>query len=332
MLPESKGDFPKALYLDQNKWIDLARAHYGKPGGEPFEAALQAVRRATELARLVVPVSVVNVVEATAHHDSERRERLARFMVELSGNLAMQPHMAVFPWEVKNAVRAFFTEKQLLRIRSSLVRRGVQHAFGKQMRIAGLSPSDEAAALEAMNHPDIAVELLLKEGDARELSEQARKGDEETAAMCERVRARSAAASLTPEQRFGVELAEYFSDGVGQRALQESCEEAGITVTGFFEQLIERGTMKEFFQRIHSLHVLLSLTVARDKDQVRPIHRNDHKDVMGLAVALPYCNLVVSENHWGHMAKTLKFDQQFDTVLLTDARALPEELQRLGCL
>jgi hypothetical protein len=35
MLPASKDDFPKCLYLDQNKWIDLARAHYARPDGRP---------------------------------------------------------------------------------------------------------------------------------------------------------------------------------------------------------------------------------------------------------------------------------------------------------
>ena len=106
MLPDAKDGFPKCLYLDQNKWIDLSRAHYGRPDGEAFQPALKAVRQAVQSGRLVVPISIVNLLEATSHKEPERRERLARFMVDLSGNLAILPFMVVYPWEIKNAVRA----------------------------------------------------------------------------------------------------------------------------------------------------------------------------------------------------------------------------------
>jgi hypothetical protein len=200
------------------------------------------------------------------------------------------------------------------------------------LRIEGLPPDQEADLLEHLNGPEVAVELLLRDGNTRDLQETARKGDEESAAMCERVRARLAAAKLTSDQRIGLELAEYFSKGEGLTTLRGTLQEVGITLQIFFDQLSGRDILKEFFQRISSLDVLLSLTAARNKDLVRPIHRNDFKDVLGLSVAMPYCNLVVSENHWGHMAKALKLDEKYDTVLITDARDLPEQLAKLGCV
>src|ERR1700690_2111405 len=55
-LPENKSQDPKLLCLDQNKWIDLGRAHYGKEGGAPFRAALETVRAAIAAGKLVVAV------------------------------------------------------------------------------------------------------------------------------------------------------------------------------------------------------------------------------------------------------------------------------------
>jgi len=253
-------------------------------------------------------------------------------MVDLSGNLAILPYMAVCPWEIKNAVRAYFSDRLLLLIRSSLIRRGIHTALGKQLRIAGLPPDREAAALESLDGPEVAVELLLQQGNARELDENARKGDEEIADICERARARSATDNLTPDQRYGVELAEYISKGVAHTALLEALQEAGITLPTFFDQLSERGIVREFFQCIYSLDVLLSLTTRRDRDLVRPIRRNDWRDMLGLSIAMPYCNLVVFENHWGHAAKALKLDEKYETVLITDACELPAQLAELGCI
>jgi hypothetical protein len=57
-------DYPKLLCLDQNKWIDLARAHYQKPRGTPFVKALQAVRQAVANGKRVVPITGANLYEA----------------------------------------------------------------------------------------------------------------------------------------------------------------------------------------------------------------------------------------------------------------------------
>jgi hypothetical protein len=86
VLPASKSAFPKLLCLDSNKWIDLGRAFYGRPGGEAFTRALEAVRRAVQSRRLLVPVCGANSDEATQSDDEERRMRLATFMVDLSSN------------------------------------------------------------------------------------------------------------------------------------------------------------------------------------------------------------------------------------------------------
>src|SRR5262245_19444242 len=108
MLPERKGDFPKCLILDQNKWIDLARAHYNKPGGELFREVLRVAREAVSAGKLIIPFSMINAVEAMAARDSDRRERLARFMVDLSQNQTIMPCFVAWPWEVRNAVYQLF--------------------------------------------------------------------------------------------------------------------------------------------------------------------------------------------------------------------------------
>ncbi|HEY7425706.1 MAG TPA: hypothetical protein VH682_15865 [Gemmataceae bacterium] len=332
MLPDSKDGFPKCLYLDQNKWIDLSRAHYGRPDGEAFQPALKAVREAVQSGRLVAPMSIVNLLEATSHKKPEPRERLARFMVDLSGNLAILPFMAVYPWEINNAVRAAFSDLLLLRIRAAIVVRGVHNALGKRMRIDGLPPEEEAKVIEELNGPDMSVKLLLAEGNARNLHETARKGDEEIAQICERKRAAAAAAKLSPEQRLGCEVAELCSQGVGRQWFMKGLKEVGVSLEDCFAQLRAKNKEKEFFRGMPSINVFLSLIATRDQELTRPIDRNDYKDIMGLAVAMPYCNLVVSEKHWGHMAKRLKFDKQYDTILITDARELPEKLAAIGCV
>jgi hypothetical protein len=331
MLPPSKNDFPKCLYLDQNKWIDLARARYRRAEGEPFQDSLRAVQAAVEAGKLAVPFSVINALEAMAPRDSGRRDRLARFMVDLSGNRTVLPCFVIWPWEVRNAIYQLFGRPEPTAIRPALVRRGLANAFGKVARVSGPTAEVELAALREIQSPEMTLELLVEAGDARDRVEQARASDEKIASFCERVRER-ANADLTPEQRRAAEFALLlFEEGPTRPMLTAAREELGFTLTDFQARVNPREAFNRFTDSIPTLDVMVTLTVARDKDLVRPIHRNDLRDLVWLSVALPYSNVFVSENYWGHQVHSTGLDGKYGTVLITDLRQLPEQLQAMGC-
>ncbi|MCG8557551.1 MAG: hypothetical protein MJD61_20025 [Proteobacteria bacterium] len=123
-VPDEKNGFPKVLSLDLNKWIDLARAHYGRPNGEDFAEALHAIRRSIAQQDLVVPIDGANALELMEVRNERRRRELARFMVELSGNHCVRHEQAVTILELARAiVTVFGGETWTEAFRSQLVRR-----------------------------------------------------------------------------------------------------------------------------------------------------------------------------------------------------------------
>lgn len=50
--PGGEDGFVLTVYLDQNKWIDLARAETGQPKGEPFVETLAAFKQAVDEGRV----------------------------------------------------------------------------------------------------------------------------------------------------------------------------------------------------------------------------------------------------------------------------------------
>ena len=330
MLPESKDAFPKCLYLDQNKWIDLSRAHYGKPGGEPFRDALKAVRLAVESGKLIVPFSMVNAVEAMIHRDGARRNRLARFMVGLSGNRTILPEVAACRLEIRNAVRRLFGEGSPTRVRSLVVQDGFAHALGLGFEVLGPA-TEKAAAIRYMHSPEMTVAFLSKVSGQRENIEQARAGEAGAVGIFEGDRVRAAGLSL--EQRRTVEFEGlFFGNGLYRPDLEAALRELGLTARDFRARVHSGQDAVRFLADIPNLDILLTLRLARDQDQMRPIDRNDIRDLDWLSVALPYSNLVVSENYWGHQVRATKLDGKYGTVLLTDLRQLPEQLRVLGCV
>ena len=95
--------------------------------------------------------------------------------------------------------------------------------------------------------------------------------------------------------------------------------------------VLEAQDKMRFLADIPNLDVRLTLRLTRDQDLVRPIAHNDIRDLDWLSVAVPYANVVVSENYWGHHVRAAGLDKKYDTVLLTDLRQLPVQLWAMDC-
>jgi len=80
-----------------------------------------------------------------------------------------------------------------------------------------------------------------------------------------------------------------------------------------------------FLESIPSLYIRGRLMFQRFKDQAKPIHRNDVKDTAFLCTAIPYCEIVVTENSWVDYIKREKLDIKYNTKVFTDLNELLNE-------
>jgi hypothetical protein len=153
----------KSVYLDQNKWIDLARAHHGAASGTRFSATLQFLRDPDTRARVVLPLSAIHYIEtATVGGGSKSRSRLGEVMWELSRGYTMAPHRLILDHELDVALARRFPAVSIKPF--TLVDKGVAHAFGMD-RQAYRMPEQVRSALP----PDVvarfegAAQLVMEE-------------------------------------------------------------------------------------------------------------------------------------------------------------------------
>jgi hypothetical protein len=93
-------------------------------------------------------------------------------------------------------------------------------------------------------------------------------------------------------------------------AKQESAElETAEGMTGLLMDLPSRAVTYELRRLRHQ---------SRDS-KWKP---NDLEDVASLSVAIPYCDVVVTEKQWFHTARRAKLDRRFNTVILHDLKDL----------
>jgi hypothetical protein len=86
------------VYLDQMKWIDLARAESGHALGAAIVDPLRVLKRAVADGRVRFPLSAAHYFETGKQRNPRRRKELAATMASLAGTLRIAPpHVRLRP-------------------------------------------------------------------------------------------------------------------------------------------------------------------------------------------------------------------------------------------
>jgi hypothetical protein len=117
----------KVTYLDQNHWIKLSQAAYGRGGRPETATVLEALRQARASGRACFPLSWGHYLETTKRRDSDQRHRLARFMLELSDGMTIAPPPTVWRHEIAVALGRCFPGR-VVPEPFELLGRGAAHA------------------------------------------------------------------------------------------------------------------------------------------------------------------------------------------------------------
>jgi hypothetical protein len=95
---------PIVAYLDQNHWINLAKARVLHPGGASHRRALLAFSRAVSDGRLVLPLSAVHYAEIGRIKDVRQREDVALTMAQLSRFVTIADRSFLLRAQLKSAI------------------------------------------------------------------------------------------------------------------------------------------------------------------------------------------------------------------------------------
>ncbi|MCG3178249.1 MAG: hypothetical protein BIFFINMI_00575 [Phycisphaerae bacterium] len=303
---------PLFVYLDQNMWIGLARCFYG------FDDALKhrpLLDKLLELARndkIALPLSGVHLMETAVPENRDRRERLARFMIQMSRGLFIVPLMTVRRLEILQAVARKLGCRPITCVRDGVVRRGLPHAFGCELSIKGVSDGLKTELMALFDSDDVMVAMLVDAIDRGEV-QAAQKDDAQAAEQLEEIR-RRAQSNLSPDQREKVEFAGMLSEVAP--IILDCLKSLGVPMKLFADSFAAPDQWMAFARDIPTLDVFATIGLGRDKQLDRPIHRNDLKDMGFLSMAIPYCEVVVCEKFFHHLVCSASLDTKYATTVL----------------
>lgn len=128
------------VYLDQNKWIELARIVNGRETSERAKVILYALDAAIE-SGCILPLSAMHYMETARISNVERKARLGAVMWKYSKGSSLASYPYVVRYEIEVALSKHFANVKPSGL-FTLLGHGVSHAFGEN-RTSNFSPEIE---------------------------------------------------------------------------------------------------------------------------------------------------------------------------------------------
>ncbi len=320
----------KRIYLDQNKWIDLASADKGLAKGAAFDDALVLLRAAVSAGSISLPLSSAHYIETHNRRHWESRRDLAATMVDFSRMHTIAPPDALVPGQVDRALDQFFDTRATPRPLRPFGT-GASHAFNRdipsyrvpeplvplvadrwgferganQLRelvlLAGLPPEDEAkiADYKPLSHLQVGEQYARDKQALRET--------------------RAAASWHKGERAKRVAKAQAFTDHL--EVINEALELAGLSADVLYSGGIEG--MTKFLEAVPTIFASSELERLRHSASQKAWERQDLNDISALSVATVYCDIVVTERLWVDAAQRAGLDNRFGTFFLSRLDHLP---------
>jgi hypothetical protein len=319
---EDVADVPR-IYLDQNKWLDLSRAHHGDTLGAPFKDALKAATTAVEAGSARFPLSAGHYFETWKHRESEKRRALGAVMAAVSRCETIGDQRTITVAEIDTALSSAFGLPAEPRP-ATVFGFGAAHAFGEPQladyrRIAATDPRyagmDEALAdlfeRETLSGPPANLPADdIAQPDLSAAQAYASGENELAAAFAEHKTPRE-------EQERTIAFQE-LTDLLP--LIVPALARAGIPVEEFLA--LGADAITELMLSMPWRGSVFALRQRRHREAHQAWKPNDLQDVSYLSLGLAYCDILVAEKQWVSRIKAAKLDERCGTVVLADLREL----------
>lgn len=299
----------KILFLDQNKWIQLARVHSGKVVCGPLYDTYQCFANALHEAEIIVPLTVANIIETSKRNDPISRADVARTQAEFSKGCVFRSRKTRLFVEIRNAVHITFGYAPLILPSTWVVVSNFLQAFD-EYEVPGVSMTELAD--KYLDSKESYFDFIMNQDDQVRRMAHA-KYAEESNFLVERIESRrqlfSGYERGMRKRGYAVQL---FLDH------QESIARTLRTVGHTFEEMEKLGpdTFIKFIEEIPTLNVELNLALGRES-QAGCLKTNDLGDTENFYTAIPYADVIVAEKNFSALAKQTKLDAAYEVTLHT---------------
>lgn len=328
----------KRIYLDQNKWIDLARAVNDVKDGDRFADARLVLEEGVSAGHVSIPLSSAHYMETQNRRDWRSRRQVAETMIAFSKLHTIAPPDAILPAEIDVALKSLFgVPRRPRELRVFGV--GVSHAFNMPVdpyRIPEELRGNVSDPDDFERRANQFQERYLLIGPSPEMEEEGipdydpfahlQVGERYAKAKEELRDLRKTDGWHKGERSQRVAMAQALTDHLP--SIEEAMSRAGLQI----DLLIDSGRrgMADFVSAVPTMLASSELEKLRHASSQKPWERQDLTDIAALSVAIAHCDVVVTERLWADAARRANLGEKLGTIVIARLDNLPEHLLALG--
>jgi hypothetical protein len=306
------------VYLDQNKWIELARVHAGHVTAGPIVAVYAQLSKAVESGQVLLPLSISHILETSKRNDLVSRGCVAATQARLSRGYVYRSRTARLKIEIQTVLRRLFGEQQPQLPGDWVLARGFLQAFEPMDELI-VSPQ-ELERIRRINtalDPAATYVAYMKDQDDQTRRSANANLTAGVVRLLEQIEARRAlVVGKSVDLRRRAYSARLFLDH--QDMILDIAKDLGYS----FEQLEALGSraVTSLIEDVPTLNVEAEMA-SRLEAEGRRIDPHDVFDMQSFYTAIPYSSRVIAEKASVSRAKQAALDRRYSVLLsprLTD--------------
>lgn len=310
----------KYIYLDQNKWILLAREWY-RGFGEEYNLVCE-LKKKIESKEIMVVLSLINLKETLKRIDKGSRDRLLEFMFDLSKGNTIAPFRS---WVTDDEIENLFLERlgKRINIQHKVIRKGVSGAIGMEASLKGEFPDEvKKELLEKVNSLET-FKMIFSTPKSIENAREYSNYIKGQISKYEEVR-RKERSQKDKRSQFETVLKNFIREFIIGRCIRFFFK-YGFTI---LRQDMTLSDLEDLMKKLPATYTYFCLEDRRSRDLDRKIKVNDLSDLMSFTMGISYCDITFGENMFVDLAKKAKLDKRFNRTITS---SLEEFKKAISC-
>lgn len=300
------------VFLDQNKWIELAQVHSGRTTSGPMVELFPQLVAAVQRKRVLFPLSVSNIIETAKRNDPHSRRHVAETQAILSLGYVHRSRAGRMIIELREAIQRRFGVEPVTMPPYWAFAPGFMQAFEPMDEL--MAVPEELARVRRLNScmPPAALYLdfMLSQDDIRRRKAIATL-TQGLAALVVRIESR--------RERFANKSIDFRRRAYAAQSWAENLNILNQTVAALgysFDQLRALGdqAMRALLEDVPTMNVEVEMA-ARLESKTGALSTNDVLDMQSFYTAIPYSDRVVAEKAAISRAKQARLDSKYGVAL-----------------
>lgn len=307
----------KIIYLDQNKWIEIARAVKFPAQHPEVHSVLEVLIREADAGRIAVPLTNANIYETHKIDKLERRIELAYVQATLSQGLVFRGRRKRLEVEISDVLRKAYGLEPLPKASNWFLSNVFFESTLEWNDPRNLEISERVIDAIRNDPPRFLFDYLVATPNDRRKFAVAEfsKDSEKLRQQIETRRQRHAGESLSMRRKiYSVML---IADDID--LICTIAKSAGLPPLDETEML--RQTARKLVNEGPTYFIERELALKLEA-QTRPISENDFRDMEAFSAAFAYADIVIAENQFSNLAKQAGLHEKYETSVGTSLQQL----------